>query len=100
MHICIASKTVRRHPHTKNPNLRYSYETLVRTADDKLASLSAPVYIVLYGERGTSRRQRLNETVGKRTKGLFRRGAVDEFMLQFPADIGDIKRIRIGHMGV
>jgi hypothetical protein len=75
---------------------RYEYEVKVFTRDDPGAGTNARVFIVLYGELGDSKRQRLEQTVSNRSRSLFRRAGIDVFRIKVACDIGVLKKIEVG----
>ncbi|XP_077979346.1 lipoxygenase homology domain-containing protein 1-like [Glandiceps talaboti] len=71
-----------------------TYYINVETADVRGAGTDANVHIILYGESDDTGFIQLKTS--KTNKNKFERGKTDEFEVE-AVDIGDIKKIRIGH---
>ncbi|XP_070566658.1 lipoxygenase homology domain-containing protein 1-like isoform X2 [Ptychodera flava] len=71
-----------------------TYYVSVETADVRGAGTDANVHLVIYGEQDDTGILQLKTS--KTNKNKFERGKTDEFEVE-AVDIGDIKKIRIGH---
>ena len=70
------------------------YEVKVVTGDRRGAGTDANVFIVLYGENGTSGRPKVLQS----SSANFERATTDVFGVE-SADLGNLSKIRIGHDG-
>ena len=70
------------------------YAVSVRTGDKRGAGTDANVYIILHGENGDSGKRALEGSGNN-----FERGRVDTFGLEC-FDVGELKKITIGHDGM
>ena len=77
---------------------RFVYEIKVQTADRAEAGGGShlSVWVVLYGQYGNSKRQRLTETSSGKTRGLFKRGREECFNIPVSHDLGELKKVHIG----
>lgn len=75
------------------------YQVLVQTGSHKYAGTEASVRITLYGvDKATGKETRSREDIRlENGRDNFTKGKLDKFVLAPMLDLGDIKKIRIGH---
>lgn len=71
------------------------YEVKVLTGDRRGAGTDANVFVVLYGEKGTSGRPKILQS----SSSNFERASTDVFGVECE-DLGTLTKIRVGHDGV
>ncbi|KAK4811323.1 hypothetical protein QYF61_024459 [Mycteria americana] len=80
--------------HHDNSAKSTTYTVKVKTGDKKNVGTDANVFITLYGSKDDTGIASLKAS--KINKNKFERGKVDEFTVE-SVDIGDLKKIKIGH---
>ncbi|CAG0880749.1 unnamed protein product [Darwinula stevensoni] len=76
-----------------DPRCKYVYEVLVCTGDKTCAATDSVVSFILAGEQGESEVR----TFGRPNRPIFRKGAVDAFVMTTPRPLGPLNYMRIWH---
>ncbi|XP_071822237.1 outer dynein arm-docking complex subunit 4-like isoform X3 [Apostichopus japonicus] len=72
-----------------------TYKVIVKTSDEQGSGTNSEVFIILFGENGDSGKLLLTTPV---TEGdIFESGNIDRFILKDVKNVGEIKKIKIGH---
>ncbi|XP_071822236.1 outer dynein arm-docking complex subunit 4-like isoform X2 [Apostichopus japonicus] len=85
----------RKLPDTDGDKETLTYKVIVKTSDEQGSGTNSEVFIILFGENGDSGKLLLTTPV---TEGdIFESGNIDRFILKDVKNVGEIKKIKIGH---
>ncbi|PIK43821.1 putative tetratricopeptide repeat protein 25 isoform X2 [Apostichopus japonicus] len=85
----------RKLPDTDGDKETLTYKVIVKTSDEQGSGTNSEVFIILFGENGDSGKLLLTTPVNE--GDIFESGNIDRFILKDVKNVGEIKKIKIGH---